>query len=64
MATLETRLVSVVGDKTAKVLNDQLKISTIGDLLRHYPRRYVVRGELSDFESLREGEEATIFAKV
>jgi len=64
MATLETRLVSVVGDKTAKVLNDQLNISTIGDLLRHYPRRYVVRGELSDFESLREGEEATIFAKV
>jgi ATP-dependent DNA helicase RecG len=64
MATLDTRLISVVGDKTAKVLKDQLNIENIGDLLRHYPRRYVVRGELTDFESLQEGEEATIFAKV
>ncbi|MFM1797173.1 MAG: hypothetical protein RL733_954, partial [Actinomycetota bacterium] len=60
MATLDTRLISVVGDKTAKVLKDQLNIENIGDLLRHYPRRYVVRGELTDFESLQEGEEATI----
>jgi ATP-dependent DNA helicase RecG len=36
----------------------------VGDLLRHYPRRYVVRGELTDIEALNEGEEVTIFAKV
>lgn len=64
MATLESRLVSIVGDKTAKVLHDDCDISTVGDLLRHYPRRYVVRGELTDIESLNEGEEVTIFAKV
>lgn len=64
MATLESRLTSIIGDKTAKVLSEQLELNTVGDLLRHYPRRYVVRGELTDFASLQEGEEATIFAKV
>ena len=64
MATLESRLISIVGDKTAKVLSERFEINTIGDLLRHYPRRYVVRGELTDIESLIEGEEVTIFAKV
>ncbi|MFM8843007.1 MAG: ATP-dependent DNA helicase RecG [Actinomycetota bacterium] len=64
MATLDSRLTSIVGDKTAKVLNEHFEMTTVGDLLRHYPRRYVVRGELSDIESLKEGEEVTIFAKV
>ena len=64
MATLESRLVSVVGDKTAKVLSEHFDLHTVGDLLRHYPRRYVVRGELTDIEALNEGEEVTIFAKV
>lgn len=64
MATLESRLVTIVGDKTAKVLHEHFEMTTVGDLLRHYPRRYVVRGELSDIESLNEGEEVTIFAKV
>ena len=64
MATLESRLISVLGDKTAKVLAEHFEITTVGDLLRHYPRRYVVRGELTDIEALNEGEEVTIFAKV
>jgi ATP-dependent DNA helicase RecG len=57
-------LISVLGDKTAKVLAEHFEITTVGDLLRHYPRRYVVRGELTDIEALNEGEEVTIFAKV
>ena len=64
MASMETRLVSVLGDKTAKVLFEQFELQTVGDLLRHYPRRYVIRGELTDIASLQEGEEVTIFAKV
>jgi len=64
MASLESRLISVLGDKTAKVLAEHFEITTVGDLLRHYPRRYVVRGELTDIEALNEGEEVTIFAKV
>lgn len=64
MASLESRLVSIVGDKTAKVLKEHFDLHTVGDLLRHYPRRYVIRGELTDIESLAEGEEVTIFAKI
>ena len=64
MARFDEKLRLVVGEKTAKVLSEQLGLETIGDLLRHYPRRYVVRGELTDIESLLEGEEVTIFAKI
>ena len=60
----ERPLTKVVGDRTAKVLAAQLDLKTLGDLLRHYPRRYVVRGELTDIESLTEGEEATILAEI
>ena len=60
----ERPLTKIVGDRTAKVLAAQLDLKTLGDLLRHYPRRYVVRGELTDIESLTEGEEATILAEI
>jgi ATP-dependent DNA helicase RecG len=33
-------------------------------LLRHYPRRYHQRGELTDLASLREGEHVTVLARV
>ena len=45
---LETKLVKVVGDRTAKVLEKVFSYQTIADLIRHYPRRYLVRVELSD----------------
>ena len=61
---VEQKLREIVGEKTAKVLADQLGLISVGDLLRHYPRRYVVRGELTDIESLIEGEEVTIVAKI
>jgi ATP-dependent DNA helicase RecG len=32
--------------------------------MRHYPRRYMVRGELSDISVLREGDETTILAQI
>jgi ATP-dependent DNA helicase RecG len=32
--------------------------------MRHYPRRYLVRGELSDISELVEGDEVTILAEV
>ena len=64
MADLESKLSSVVGDRTAKVLQDAFDIKTVGDLMRHYPRRYLVRGELSDISGLIEGDEVTILAQV
>jgi ATP-dependent DNA helicase RecG len=53
-----------VGDRTAKVLETTFGIKSIGDLMRHYPRRYMVRGELSDISALHEGDETTILAQV
>jgi ATP-dependent DNA helicase RecG len=64
MATLDSKLVGVLGDRTTKVLNDLYGYLTVGDLLHHYPRRYLVRGELSNIAELNEGDEVTILAEV
>lgn len=64
MANLESKLSDVVGDRTSKVLADAFGIKSVGDLMRHYPRRYMVRGELSDIAELKEGDEVTILAEV
>jgi ATP-dependent DNA helicase RecG len=64
VATLENKVSAVVGDRTAKVLDTVFSIKTVGDLMRHYPRRYMVRGELSDISALREGDETTILAQI
>ena len=64
MAQLENKVSAVVGDRTAKVLESTFGIKSIGDLMRHYPRRYMVRGELSDISELHEGDETTILAQV
>ena len=64
MATLDSKLVGVLGDRTTKVLNDLFGYLTVGDLLHHYPRRYLVRGELSNIAELNEGDEVTILAEV
>ena len=64
MAQLENKVSGVVGDRTAKVLETTFGIKSIGDLMRHYPRRYMVRGELSDISELHEGDETTILAQV
>ena len=64
VANLDSKLSSVIGDRTAKVLKDLYGYSTMGHLLHHYPRRYLVRGELSNISELREGDEVTILAEV
>ena len=64
MATMAVKLTKVVGDRTAKVLAEELGLETLEELIRHYPRRYVVRGELTDIEALEEGEEVTILARI
>ena len=57
------QLAAVVGAKTAKAL-EKLDIRAVEDLLRHYPRRYVERGELSDIGSLQVDEHVTVLAEV
>ena len=41
-----------------------LGLATVDDLLRHYPRRYAERGELTDLRTLTEGEQVTVLAEV
>jgi ATP-dependent DNA helicase RecG len=64
VGNLDSKLVGVLGDRTTKVLHDLYGYLTVGDLLHHYPRRYLVRGELSNISELSEGDEVTILAEV
>jgi ATP-dependent DNA helicase RecG len=64
MATLDSKLDAVIGDRTSKVLASVFGYKTVGDLIHHYPRRYLVRGELSNISELKEGDEVTILAEV
>jgi ATP-dependent DNA helicase RecG len=64
MAGWDTRLVDVLGGKTADALEKALELRTVGELLRHYPRRYAERGELTDLRDLVPGEEVTVMAEV
>jgi ATP-dependent DNA helicase RecG len=57
-------LVSVVGGKSAKALASAFGITTVEELLAHYPRRYAERGELTDLASLAVGEQVTVLARV
>ncbi|GAB2695641.1 ATP-dependent DNA helicase RecG [Thalassiella azotivora] len=53
-----------LGDRTAKALAKHLDLHTVGDLLRHLPRRYATGAELTDLRSLTVGEYATVLAEV
>jgi ATP-dependent DNA helicase RecG len=64
VATLDSKLADVVGGKTAKALERAFDMTTVRDLLGHYPRRMAERGELTDLAALRIDEEATVVADV
>ena len=61
---LSAPLVSIVGDRTAAALEKSLDLRTVGDLLRHYPRRYAERGQLTDLSKLELDEHVTVLARV
>ena len=64
VTTLREPLTRALGPRTAKLLENAFGMATVGDLLRHYPRRYYSRGELTDLSSLREGDHVTVLARV
>jgi ATP-dependent DNA helicase RecG len=64
MASLDEPLRKALGGKAASKLDAAFGLRVTGDLLRHYPRRYATRGELTDLASLRDGEHVTVFAQV
>lgn len=64
MTGSDARLIEVLGRRTATALAKSLDVHTVGELLRHYPRRYARRGELTDIAGLEIGEHATVLARV
>lgn len=64
MSELDQPLARRVGAKTAAALEKHLGITTVGELLRHYPRRYAERGALTDLASLPLDEHVTVVAQV
>jgi ATP-dependent DNA helicase RecG len=57
-------LEKAIGQRSAGPLEKHLGLLTVDDLLRHYPRRYIDRGELTPLRHLREGEQVTVLARV
>lgn len=60
---LSRRLRDVVGADSAAEMA-RLGLVTLGDLLRHVPRRYLAGTEMSDFRVLHPGEDVAVVAKV
>ena len=61
---MRAKLAAVLGGRTADAMRKGLGLATVDDLLRHYPRRYAERGELTDLRTLTEGEQVTVLAEV
>jgi ATP-dependent DNA helicase RecG len=66
--TFDSPVASVLGAQTkgakAKKIADGLGLRTVGDLLQHFPRRYVRTGELTRVTELRPGEMLTVVGEI
>ena len=60
---LGRRLVDVLGAKTADGF-EKLGLVSVDDLVRHVPRRYISGTGMSDFATLKVGEEVAVVAEV
>ena len=66
MITWDSPIETVLGDATGKRkrIVEGLGLQTVGDLLSHYPRRYLKTGELSRVADLEVGQLLTIVGEV
>src|SRR4051795_13060817 len=71
MISLDSPVESVLGaarDKKAARRNERivegLGIRTVGDLLRHFPRRYLETGSLTSLEELKEDQLLTVVGEI
>jgi ATP-dependent DNA helicase RecG len=71
MISLDSPVESVLGVAKGKKaqsrqegITERLGLRTIGDLLRHFPRRYLETGSLSALEELREGQLLTVVGEI
>ncbi|MFC7402675.1 ATP-dependent DNA helicase RecG [Citricoccus sp. GCM10030269] len=61
---LNQPLERLLGGRTGQRLSRELSLDTVGELLDHFPRRWVERGELTPIVSLPVGDHVTIVAQV
>ncbi|MFD3506803.1 ATP-dependent DNA helicase RecG [Nocardia sp. NPDC058666] len=64
MATLSDRLDHVLGVKAADRLTEAFDMTTVEDLLRHYPARYATQGQPLTEEEPEEGAHITVIGRV
>ncbi|MFC6082061.1 ATP-dependent DNA helicase RecG [Sphaerisporangium aureirubrum] len=64
MTRFEEPLGKALDPKTAKPLESSLNLTTVGELLRHYPRRYAERGELTALDALQVDDFVTVVGEV
>jgi ATP-dependent DNA helicase RecG len=66
--SLDSPVATVLGAQTkpakAKKITDGLGIRSVGDLLFHFPRRYISTGELTKVEELRKGQVLTLVGDI
>src|SRR6478736_28434 len=66
MITLDSPVATVLGDKKSKRdgIVERLGLRTVGDLLHHFPRRYIKTGELTRLGQLHDGEMLTFSGRL
>lgn len=63
-AELDLALERRIGKRSAAVIEKHLGITTVDGLLNYFPRRYLMRGELTPIGGLPLNEEVTLIARV
>lgn len=61
---LSTPLKELIGGKSASSLEKSFGITRVGELLNHYPRKYIDRGRLTTFSNVEVGVPVTIMATI
>ncbi|WP_457962721.1 ATP-dependent DNA helicase RecG [Arthrobacter sp. D1-29] len=63
-AELDLGLERRIGKRSAAVIEKHLGLTTVGELLNYFPRRYLSRGELTPINEVPLDEEVTLIARV
>src|SRR6478735_10988579 len=66
MITLDSPVATLLGDQKKKrdAIVERLGLRTVGDLLHHFPRRYIKTGELTRLGQLHDGEMLTFSGRL
>ncbi|GAB7004492.1 ATP-dependent DNA helicase RecG [Nocardioides sp. AN3] len=65
MITLDSPVAAVLGaNKKAEKFTKGLGLRTVGDLLTHFPRRYLNTADLTKVETLEEGDYVTVIGEI